>query len=158
MALKIRRVVTGHDAAGRAVVKIDDIAPTIVTARVGATATLIWSTDNIPADNADERDGGTANVGTCVTNGTVFRIVEYSPGVIPRNHRTESIDYAVVLAGEIHMEMDGRIVHLKAGDVLVQRGTIHNWENRGAEPCRIAFVLVSAAPLQIAGKSLGETG
>ncbi len=158
MAKKIRRVVTGHDATGRAIVKIDDIAPTVVAARPGATATLIWTTSRMPADNADEDDGGKANVATSTANGTVFRVVEYAPGVTPRNHRTETIDYAVVLSGEIDMEMDGSRVHLNAGDVLVQRGTIHNWENRGTEPCLIAFVLVGAEPLQVAGKHLGETG
>ena len=63
---------------------------------------------------------------------------------MPRNHRTDSIDYAVVISGEIDMEMDGTVVHLKAGDVLVQRGTIHNWINNGTETCVIAFVLISA--------------
>ena len=74
----------------------------------------------------------------------MFRIVEYGPGVAPRNHRTESIDDAVVMAGEIDMDIDGSTVHLRAGDVLVQRGTIHNWNNRGTEPCVIAFVLIAA--------------
>ena len=73
----------------------------------------------------------------------------------PRNHRTDSIDYAVVISGEIDMELDdGVIVKLKAGDVLVQRGTIHNWVNRGTEDCVIAFVLISAKPVTAAGKAL----
>jgi mannose-6-phosphate isomerase-like protein (cupin superfamily) len=75
--------------------------------------------------------------------------------VAPRNHRTESIDYAVVMSGEIDMEMDDTTVHLRAGDVLVQRGTIHNWVNRGTEPCVIAFVLAAAKPVQRGGKALG---
>jgi mannose-6-phosphate isomerase-like protein (cupin superfamily) len=74
----------------------------------------------------------------------VFRVIEFEPGVAPRNHRTDSIDYAVVVSGEIDMEMDDTIVHLKAGDVLVQQGTIHNWVNKGTEPCVIAFVLISS--------------
>jgi quercetin dioxygenase-like cupin family protein len=84
----------------------------------------------------------------------VFRLVEYGPGVTPRNHRTESIDYAIILSGEIDMEMDGTMVHLKAGDVLVQRGTIHNWINRGSAPCVIAFVVVAAKPVARAGRLL----
>jgi len=77
--------------------------------------------------------------------------VRYQPGVAPRNHRTDSIDYAVVIAGAIEMELDdGVVVNLKAGDVLVQRGTIHNWVNRGTEDCVVAFVLISARPV-IAG-------
>ena len=75
----------------------------------------------------------------------------------PRNQRTESIDYAVVISGAIDMDLDGTVVHLKAGDVLVQRGTIHNWVNRGTEPCVIAFVLVAAKPVERAGKNLTAT-
>jgi len=74
----------------------------------------------------------------------VFRVIEFETGTAPRNHRTDSIDYAVVMSGEIDMEMDDTVVHLKAGDVLVQRGTIHNWVNKGTEPCMIAFVLISS--------------
>jgi len=58
--------------------------------------------------------------------------------------RIDSIDYAVVMSGEIDMEMADTVVHLKAGDVLVQRGTIHNWVNKGTEPCVMAFVLISS--------------
>jgi quercetin dioxygenase-like cupin family protein len=78
----------------------------------------------------------------------VFRVIEYAPGVAPRNHRTNSIDYAVVLSGEIDMTLDDEMVHLKAGDVLVQRGTIHDWINRGDKPCVIAFVLIDAKPVE----------
>jgi len=87
----------------------------------------------------------------------VFRVVSFGPGVSPRNHRTDSVDYAVVMSGEIDMEMDGTTVHLHAGDVLVQRGTIHNWINRGTVPCRIAFVLISAKPVVRGGSVLGAT-
>ena len=76
----------------------------------------------------------------------MFRLVEHRPGVTPRNHRTELVHYAIVLSGAIDMEMDGTMVHLKQGDVLVQRGTIHNWINRGTEPCVVAFVLGVAKP------------
>jgi len=77
---------------------------------------------------------------------------------VSRNHRTESADYAIVMSGEIVMEIDGATVYLRAGDVLVQRGTIHNWTNPGTEPCIIAFVLVAAKPVERAGKILGATG
>jgi uncharacterized cupin superfamily protein len=59
-------------------------------------------------------------------------------------HRTESIDYAVIMSGEIDMFLDDSEVHLKAGDVVVQRGTNHAWVNRGDEPCKIAFILIDA--------------
>ena len=89
----------------------------------------------------------------------MFRIVRYEPGVTPRNHRTDSIDYAVVISGSIEMELDdGIVVKLKAGDVLVQRGTIHNWVNRGTEPCVVAFVLISAKPVTANGKPLNAEG
>jgi quercetin dioxygenase-like cupin family protein len=93
-----------------------------------------------------------------LNNGTVFRVVEFAPGVAPRNHRTDSIDYAVVVSGEIDMELDDSVVYLKAGDVVVQRGTIHNWVNRGTRPCTIAFVLIDARPVEINGKVLHAEG
>src|SRR5207253_5568994 len=87
-------------------------------------------------------------------DGTIFRVVEYQPGVAPRLHRTETIDYAVVIYGEIDMRLDIGAVHLRAGDVLVQQATIHDWVNNGREPCRVAFVLVPAKPAEIGGKAL----
>ena len=88
----------------------------------------------------------------------VFRVIEYAPGVAPRNHRTNSIDFGVVMSGEIDMTLDDEVVHLKAGDVLVQRGTIHNWINRGAVPCVIAFVLIDARPVEHEGRPLVAHG
>jgi quercetin dioxygenase-like cupin family protein len=154
---KYRRVVTGHDAEGRAKVIIDDLIPNVSSGRPGQGAHLIWTTEELPvAFTSDSDDKGAREIGTTIENGSVFRIVEYAPGVSPRNHRTESIDYAVVISGEIEMGLDdGEQVHLKAGDVLVQRGTIHNWENNGAEPCVIAFVLISSKPLVQVGRAVG---
>jgi len=78
--------------------------------------------------------------------------------VAPRNHRTDSVDFAVVISGEIDMKLDDETVHLKAGDVLVQRGTIHDWINKGKEPCVIAFTLVSAKSVTAGGKVLPALG
>jgi len=158
MTWNLRRVVTGHDKNGRAVVSIDEFAKNAKSSRPGQTGIVVWSTDGHPIDNTDEFDGSQRQLGTSISNGSVFRIVKYDPGVAPRNHRTDSIDYAVVMAGEIDMDLDGIVVHLKAGDVLVQRGTIHDWINRGTEPCIIAFTLIGAAPVKVAGKTLHETG
>jgi quercetin dioxygenase-like cupin family protein len=158
MPLQIRRVVTGHDESGRAIVAIDEISRNVISRRPGHESCVIWSTGSVPSDNSSADDGGAREVGNTDPHGTVFRIIEYAPGVAPRNHRTESIDYAVVTAGEIDMEIDGITVHLKAGDALVQRGTIHNWNNRGAVPCVIAFVLVAAKPVERAGRALGASG
>lgn len=155
MDLKIRRVVTGHDAKGHAKVEVDEIAKNVISNRPGAESCVVWSTKGFPVDNDGFNDPTQASFKTTVEGGTVFRIVYYKPGVTPRNHRTDSIDYAVVISGEIDMELDdGVVAHLKAGDVLVQRGTIHNWVNNGTVPCVIAFVLISANPVKADGKVL----
>jgi mannose-6-phosphate isomerase-like protein (cupin superfamily) len=158
MAVQVRRVVTGHDAKGRAVVKIDEVSKNIISSRPGQTACVVWTTESFPVNNTGDADEGLRNVGTTLKNGTVFRIVEFAPGVAPRNHRTDSIDYAVVVSGEIDMEFDDSLVHLKAGDVLVQRGTIHNWVNRGTQPCVMAFILIDAKPVEVDGKVLNAVG
>jgi len=125
MALRLRRVITGHDANGKAVVKIDEVSQNLSTGRPGRSACVVWTTESFPVDNTGDADQGLRQVGTTLKNGTVFRVIEFSPGVAPRNHRTDSIDYAVVMSGEIDMELDDTVVHLKAGDVLVQRGTLN---------------------------------
>jgi quercetin dioxygenase-like cupin family protein len=158
MTLSLRRVVTGHDQNGRAVVTIDEQCRNVASMRQGASASVVWTTDGFPVDNNDDLDGSQRRVSTSEANGTVFRVIEYAPGVAPRNHRTESIDYAVILSGEIVMQLDGSEATLRAGDVLVQRGTIHNWLNRSTEPCVIAFVLIGAKPISIGGQSLAPTG
>lgn len=158
MALKIRRVVTGHDAQGRARVAIDEECRNVISRRPNHASCVVWSSGEFPVDNASEADGAAREVATTDPGGTVFRIVEYRPGVAPRNHRTESLDYAVVMSGEIDMELEGETVRLRAGDVLVQRGTVHNWVNRGSEPCVIAFVLVAAKPVQRSGRMLDAMG
>ena len=158
MAARVRRVITGHDANGKATVMIDEIASKITASRPGASAAAIWTTDTLPANNDGDFDGATRKTGTTLPGGSVFRVVEFSPGVAARNHRTDSIDYAVVMAGEIDMDLDGTVVHLKAGDVMVQRGTIHNWINNGKDPCVIAFVLIDAKPVTAGGKVLNAIG
>jgi quercetin dioxygenase-like cupin family protein len=158
MSLHLRRIVTGHNPDGRAIVKIDEISKNLVSARPGSTACVVWTTESFPVDNTGEADEGLRKTGTTLRNGTVFRVVEFAPGVAPRVHRTDSIDYAVVISGEIDMELDNSVVHLKAGDVLVQRGTIHNWVNRGNAPCVIAFVLIDAKPVEVGGKVLQAQG
>ena len=146
MALQVRRVVTGHDAEGKAVVKIDEIAAKRSSNRKGHQGVLIWTTDSTPADISGDKDGAHWRVAPPpIPNGSIFRITEYSPGVESRMHRTDTIDYVIVMAGEIDMRLDdGNEVHLKAGDVVVQRGTYHDWINRGNAPCVIAFILIDA--------------
>ena len=154
MSMNIRRVVTGHDANGKAIVLIDDKPPRIANPREGLHSALIWTTNTLPAKVNGNDDMGDVEIGTTIKKGSVFRVNKYEPGVIPRVHRTQSIDYAIVLSGEIDMELENGVeVKLKTGDFLVQRATVHNWVNRGTKPCLIAFILISAN-----GKQLQEFG
>jgi quercetin dioxygenase-like cupin family protein len=156
--MKVRRVITGHDDNGKAVVKIDEIVKDLKVGRPGVLVAPIWTTHGFPVDNDGAKDSAALQVGTTLPGGTVLRVVEFGPGVQARNHRTNSIDYAVVMSGEIDMEIDGTLIRLRAGDVLVQRGTIHNWVNNGKEPCVIAFSLIDAKPVMAGGIVLEATG
>jgi quercetin dioxygenase-like cupin family protein len=149
----IRRVVTGHDRAGTAKVLLDAPATNWKSSSPGTVSTLIWSTDATPADIAlgeQIDDCGARILGTAPPAlGTRFAVIDFPPGNSARMHRTETIDYVVVIAGEIDMDLDDSTVHLKAGDIMVQRGTNHAWVNRGNAPARVAFVLIDAVPLDI---------
>ena len=162
MTLTVRRVVTGHDANGKAVVASDERI-TAVSRRIGKSITgcEMWSTDRMPVDNSREADAAQRAgfvkrynyVGS--GEGVAFRITEWAPGHARFTHRTETADFAIVLSGEIDMELDdGEVVHLKAGDVVVQRGTIHTWVNRGSVPAVTAFVLIDAKPAEANGELL----
>jgi hypothetical protein len=118
MALHVRRVITGHDPNGRAIVTIDEVSKNVASGRPGAMACNVWTTEGFPANNDGNADNGLRKVGTTLQTGTIFRVIEFSPGVARRMHRTDSIDYIVVISGEIDMELDDSVVHLKAGDVL----------------------------------------
>jgi quercetin dioxygenase-like cupin family protein len=156
----IRRVVTGHDSQGKAIVKIDEVCTHFKEGRPNGFVCNIWTTDTHPADNSGQADNGMREGKfTMLENGSVFRVLDFHPGVQKRVHRTDSIDYIVVMSGEIDMELeDGSEVHLKAGDVMVQRGTVHNWINRGTQTCVMAVILVHAKPVQAAGKTLQAFG
>ncbi len=120
-----------------------------------ATSSEPSSSEGFPVDNDGNADTSGRKIGiSTIDNGTVFRVVSFGPGVTPRNHRTDTIDYATVISGEIDMELDGTSVHLKAGDVLVQRGTLHNWVNNGTVPCVIAFAMIAAKSVTVGGKVL----
>lgn len=139
--MKIRRVVTGHDENGKAMVQWDNEVES-VSGRPGFSRTEMWATKQLPPVLTDE-DPREWEVGTSIAGGSVFRIIQFDPGVAGRQHVTDSIDYALVLSGEIDMELEeGNQVHLNAGDVLIQRATVHNWINRGKVPCVMAFVLL----------------
>jgi quercetin dioxygenase-like cupin family protein len=162
MTLEVRRIVTGHDAAGKAIVTSDErMAGTSRPGRGGSARCEIWSTDRMPVDNSDaaeavQRQGFVVRhnyVGS--GQGTVVRITEFAPGSPKFMHRTETVDYAILLSGECDLEVDdGATVHLTQGDVVVQRGTMHAWVNNGSRPCVFAFVLIDAEPVEVAGQSL----
>jgi len=171
-----RRVVTGHDAQGRSVVLMDGDSPYgfFLEKAGGLQLTELWETRSSPADNSAPGDAADHERRIePVSGGTVFRIIEYPPDRVrlatldpdtfftemgaqaadPAHrrhagmHRTHTLDYCVVLSGEIWAVMDEGEVLLRAGDCLVQRGTRHAWSNRSEEPCVIAFVLIAAKPL-----------
>ena len=149
----IRRFVTGHDADHLAKVLMQGPATNAKYPSPGTVSTLIWSTDRTPADIAvgeEIEDLGARIIGTAPpANGTRFAVIDFPPDNEPRMHRTETVDYVIVLEGEIEMDMDDSTVKMKAGDVMVQRGTNHAWANRSNRRARVAFVLIDAAPLGI---------
>ena len=155
----IRRVVTGHDAKNVAKVILDAPATNAKFPGPGMVSTMIWCTDHAPADiSVGEKveDMGARIIGTAPpAKGSRFAVIDFPPGNKPHMHRTETIDYVIVIEGEIDMDMDDSTVTLKAGDVMVQRGTNHAWANRGDKRARVAFVLIDAEPLGIGSPVTG---
>lgn len=131
---------------GQAVFRsIEKVSPEKIPSGDAAFAT-IWSTAEVPADLNDETDGSAREVGLTLEGGSVIRVVDMLPGGESPMHRTNSIDYGIVLAGEVELELDeGAVTTCRAGDVIVQRGTMHLWRNVSAtKSCRIVFVLTEA--------------
>ncbi len=140
-------MVTGHDASGHAVFRsIDELEPETIPSGVAAFAT-IWSAAEVPVNLNDEVDGAARDVGLTLNGGSVIRVVDMLPGGESPMHRTNSLDYGIVLSGEVELELDdGAFETCRAGDVIVQRGTMHLWRNPSENvPCRIVFVLTEAA-------------
>ncbi|HEV3008108.1 MAG TPA: cupin domain-containing protein [Burkholderiales bacterium] len=176
MIWRVRRVLTGHDAEGRSTFIADGPAPNVkeMTAITGLALTDLWETGAAPASNTGDKDAAERPVRLePPTNGTILRIVEFPPDSAwrgatdgkagfkaigagdaqdksssdPMMHKTSTVDYIIVLKGEIHAIMETGEKLLRAGDILVQRGTNHSWSVRGSEPCIVAAVLVSAKPV-----------
>ena len=182
MIWRVRRVVTGHDAEGRSTFIEDGLAPNVkemAPTFPGLALTDLWETKGAPANNEGKDDAAARPVHLePPKNGTIVRIVEFPPdstrpqqsdaragfkaigaghvqdkhSADPMMHRTNTTDYAIVLRGEIYAVMDKGETLLKAGDILVQRGTNHSWSVRGSEPAIVCFVLVSAKPLSFTKK------
>lgn len=146
MSSNIRRIVTANDDHGRSKVWIDDVAGNVSTSRPGVKGTVVWTTDSIPPDISGNEDLGARKVARPpVRRGTILRVIEFQPGNTRDMHSTETIDYALVLKGEMDMFLDdNQKVHVQEGDVIIQRATLHDWSNRGTEPCVIAFILIDA--------------
>ena len=155
----IRRVVTGHDEGRVAKVLLDEPATNAKHPQPGQVSTLMWCTEGAPATipiGEHPEDMGARILGTAPPrNGTRFTVIDFPPGNQAHMHRTETIDYVVVMEGEIEMDMDASTVKLKAGDIMIQRGTNHAWANRSDKRARVAFVLVDAEPLGIGNPVTG---
>lgn len=170
----IRRVVTGHDGDGRAVVIMDGPARSVLhrPSRPGVALTGLWETTSEPSTEVARDPADRPVVLHPPPGGTVFRVIQFDPedqqsiaaadpGVAfsamgaaanlvagarhPYMHRTDTVDYAIVLQGCITMLLDDEDVELGPGDIVIQNGTNHAWSNRGDKPCLIAFVLIDAA-------------
>jgi quercetin dioxygenase-like cupin family protein len=144
----IRRIVTTHDSDGKAIVMMDGPAPGRELRGRGNLSTLIWGTDQTPADIWSDEDFGIRNSDIPPPPmGSWFRIIDYPARMTGRMHRTDTLDYIVCMHGEIDMELDdGVMIHMSEGDVMIQQGTNHSWINNGDEPCRIAFMLIDGKP------------
>ncbi|TWC76434.1 cupin domain [Rhizobium sp. SJZ105] len=156
---RYRRIVTDENDSGKSNIRTDEICPnTQAIMGIGEFATTeLWKTSATPVDLKSEADDPSAGpvVLSPEGTGTTFRIVEFPPDAyvaskMPQRrpeelmHRTASIDYAYVIEGEVVAVMDEGETVMRAGDIMIQRGTNHNWSNRSDKPCRILFVLVGA--------------
>jgi quercetin dioxygenase-like cupin family protein len=155
---KIRRVVTGHDTVGKAVVTSDILLGGAPNPASTSLLTLIWTTATAPVDNDDATDGRDRAVGLTLPGGSVLRVVELLPGTRAPMHRTNSLDYGIVLLGEIELLLDdGAVTLVGAGSIIIQRGAIHGWRNPSADtPVRVAFVLLDATPATVNGVPLPD--
>jgi mannose-6-phosphate isomerase-like protein (cupin superfamily) len=149
-------VVTGHDGDGRSVVWIDGDAENTKSFG-GVTSTLLWATDGAPAAFLGDDDAGAWDLGTSpLPSGSRFAYITAAPGSGRRAlHQTDTLDYVICVAGEITLWLDESSVTLRAGDIAVQRGTNHAWENQGAETAAFVCVLLDAEPKR--GGSLSGT-
>ena len=176
MIWRVRRVLTGHDSAGRSTFLADGPAPNVkeMPHFPGLALTDLWETSGAPASNAGQADAADRPIKLePPPGGTIVRIVEFPPDSTrpqgadgsagfkaigashaqdrhssdPMMHKTSTVDYIIVLKGEIYAIMETGEKLLRAGDVLIQRGTNHSWSVRGTEPCIVAAVLVSAKPV-----------
>jgi naringenin degradation protein FdeH len=168
MGTVARRIVTGHNAEGKSIFVADGPCPHHFDRGNGNALTELWWSDKMPVDNSGNADCGAPAFGLDMPpSGHIFRIVEYAPDAVREAamkasgapsrhyidgrrhfgfHKTDTIDYAIVLEGEIYALMDEGEKLMRPGDVLIQRGTAHAWSNRTDKPARVAFILIDATP------------
>jgi len=153
-----RRVVTEHRSDGLAHFRSDDELTPQPIPSGEANFALVWTTQDVPADNNHDLVGDKGETGLTLRGGSVIRVVDMLPGKPSPMHRTFSIDYGIVLSGELELELDsGEIKRLAAGDIVIQRGTNHLWRNPSKDKlCRIAFILIAAGPVRIGDQILPE--
>lgn len=158
MNVPIRRIVTGHTPEGTAVFTSDEEFETVIIPTGDAAMSTLWTTATVPADCNDETDGAKRDAGTTLKGGSVIRIVDMLPGASSPLHRTDSIDYGIIISGEIELELENKVSkRIGAGEIIIQRGTLHKWKNPSeTEVCRIVFVLIEAKPYEINGLPLPE--
>ena len=150
MATNLRRVVTGINDEGKSIILIDGDATNYKEMVSGFSRTDIWTTETKPVDNTGNEDMGAREVLFPSQSGTLFTYVEIYPGHgvdEPGWHATDTVDYVVILKGEVYFLLDEEEVLLKAGDMLVIRGSNHAWANRSRETCTIVGVMIGANPI-----------
>jgi quercetin dioxygenase-like cupin family protein len=150
MSNKVRRIVTGSNDTGKSIILMDANATNHKDLMPGVRLTDLWTTATAPADNMGDEDMGERDFLFPPKSGTIFRYMEVDPGHgvdAPNWHATDTVDYVVIVKGEIYCLLDEGEVLLEAGDVLVQRGVNHAWVNRSGETCVIVGAMVSAFPL-----------
>lgn len=144
----VRRIVTGQRGDGKAIVASDRVFEPQPIPSGDAAFAKLWVTQTSPADNTNERDGAELPSGLTCMDGSVLRVVDLLPGKVSPMHKTNSVDYGIVLWGEMEMRLDsGEVTRLQPGDIVVQRGTNHAWANVGTTSARMVFVLIDALPL-----------
>ncbi len=147
MAFTVRRIVTANNSNGRSRVGADDV----VEAQPGrmqkeVRVADIWINETMPPRLDGPVPAPSSFPVLPSEGGAIFRILELAPGAAPYMHRTETIDYMVVTAGELTMLLeDGTELRFKPHDVVIQRATVHGWANRGDVPCRFATVVIDAS-------------
>ena len=167
MAMQARRIVTGHDEkTGKSIILTDETLSAVSRKQAdGIDDVEIWSVDRMPVDNSSREEARQRaglvrhdevphNNYVHTLGGSVMRIIQWNPGHGTFTHRTETLDYVVILSGEIDIEVDDGVkASLKASDVLVQRGGMHTWTNKGTVPCVMAGILVDGIPVEMYGKT-----